>query len=236
MPRPDWTRDELILALDLYLREPAARSNKNHPGVIELSRTLNSLPIHGELGRESDFRNANGVAMKLGNFLRFDPDYKGAGLSRGNRLEEEVWSEFASDPNRLTRVAASIRLHIGDSLVEELAVDEAEAIEGALLTRVHHTRERSAAIVRRKKAAVLQRTGVLECEACEFDFANRYGALGEGFAEVHHLVPLSELTPSRRTRLSDLAVVCANCHRMIHRRRPWLSIDELRATLAMPRN
>ncbi|MCB9108759.1 MAG: HNH endonuclease [Anaerolineales bacterium] len=52
----------------------------------------------------------------------------------------------------------------------------------------------------------------MACEVCEFDFAQVYGELGYGFAECHHLVPLSELGESRRVRLADLAIVCANCH------------------------
>jgi 5-methylcytosine-specific restriction protein A len=63
-------------------------------------------------------------------------------------------------------------------------------------------------------------------------FNERYGARGEGFIECHHLVALSTLRPGQRTRLSDLAVVCANCHRMIHRGTPWLGLEELRALLA----
>ena len=48
----------------------------------------------------------------------------------------------------------------------------------------------------------------------------RYGELGRGFIEAHHLTPIAQLALSGRTRLSprdDFAVVCANCHRMIHR-------------------
>jgi len=54
MPKrnPTWTRDELILALDLYLHEPAARGSKTHPAVIELSGVLNRLPIHARGSRQ----------------------------------------------------------------------------------------------------------------------------------------------------------------------------------------
>jgi 5-methylcytosine-specific restriction endonuclease McrA len=74
------------------------------------------------------------------------------------------------------------------------------------------------------------------CQACGFDFASRYGALGAGYAECHHLSPLSERpengwTVELRTKLEDVAVLCANCHRMVHRRRPALSLDELTATI-----
>lgn len=62
--------------------------------------------------------------------------------------------------------------------------------------------------------------GRLNCEVpgCGFDFEARYGLLGKDYAQVHHLIPLSNLPPEGgSTRLDDLAVVCANCHVMIHR-------------------
>jgi len=79
---PTWSRDELILALDLYFRlggRPASVP-KNHPGIVRLSDTLNQLPIHAQRPDAQRFRNPNGVYMKLCNFLRFDPSYTGAGL------------------------------------------------------------------------------------------------------------------------------------------------------------
>ena len=74
------------------------------------------------------------------------------------------------------------------------------------------------------------------CMVCGFDFADAYGELGGGYIEVHHLDPLSERdasewTEKTRTSLDDVAVVCANCHRMIHRRRPALKLAELRSLM-----
>jgi predicted HNH restriction endonuclease len=73
---------------------------------------------------------------------------------------------------------------------------------------------------RAKIEDVLQRRkGKLICEVprCGFDFKKRYGQLGEGFAEVHHLDKLSSAPKEgREVRLDRLAVVCANCNRMIH--------------------
>jgi 5-methylcytosine-specific restriction protein A len=49
-----------------------------------------------------------------------------------------------------------------------------------------------------------------------------------GFMEVHHIKPLSTLNPGGKTTLDDLALLCANCHRMVHAQRPWLSMEELK--------
>ena len=58
------------------------------------------------------------------------------------------------------------------------------------------------------------------CQACEMDFVTRYGDIGEGFIEAHHLKPISSLeegVPVKYDVASDFAVLCSNCHRMIHR-------------------
>jgi hypothetical protein len=58
------------------------------------------------------------------------------------------------------------------------------------------------------------------------------GDLGDGFAECHHRLPFSQLKGATDTRLEDLAILCANCHRVLHRRRGWgLSVEQLRAHL-----
>jgi hypothetical protein len=92
--------------------------------------------------------------------------------------------------------------------------------------------ERNPKLAERAKAAY-----TCVCRACGFDFAKTYGEVGQGFAEVHHLNPLSERpsnewTAAIRTSIAEVAVLCANCHRMIHRRRPAFTIEELRAMLS----
>jgi 5-methylcytosine-specific restriction enzyme A len=84
-------------------------------------------------------------------------------------------------------------------------------------------------VEKRKKQAL--KDGSFRCEACEFDFEKQYGERGKGFIEVHHTKPVHTLVAGSKTSLEDLALVCANCHRMIHARRPWLSIGELRSLI-----
>lgn len=56
-----------------------------------------------------------------------------------------------------------------------------------------------------------------QCQVCGLRYEAAYGKLGQEFAEAHHLIPLSTLRENVRTRLEDLATVCSNCHRMLHR-------------------
>lgn len=99
----------------------------------------------------------------------------------------------------------------------------------------HFRRERNSTIVKAKKAAVLKATGKLCCEACGFDFKEVYGDIGEGFCEVHHLRPLSEENGEVETRLQDLAIICSNCHRIIHKTDPMFSIKKLSKHLTRSR-
>jgi len=69
------------------------------------------------------------------------------------------------------------------------------------------------------------------CQVCNFNFQEAYGELGEGYIECHHLNPLAEREGSQETTLEEVAVVCANCHRMLHRRRPALTLEQLRESL-----
>jgi len=176
--------------------------------------------------------------MKLGNFLSIDPEYEGVGLSRRGKLDQEIWEEFAGDPERLHRVAEAIRGNVqavggeGWAAHEAQEWEEEEFVEGRILTRLHRWKERNRRAVERKKQMVLEKEGRLACEVCGFDFAEVYGRLGAGFAECHHVVPVAELREGHQTRLSELVIVCANCHRMLHRSRPMLSVEELREIVA----
>jgi len=233
--RPIWTRDETILALDLYRRRNPL-PGKSDDEVIDLSRLLRSLwPNTAEA--DPEFRNPTGVYMKLMNLRAVDPDASGGGLSRGSATDREVMDYFRTQPDRLVSAAARIKETIASNQAdletaeaEDFEPGEAEAVEGRLLTMIHRKRERDRKLIDRAKKSSLKKSGSLACEGCGFDFAMVYGERGEGFIEAHHTVPLSDAaTEGRKTNTADLALVCSNCHRMIHRFRPWLSMSELRA-------
>jgi 5-methylcytosine-specific restriction protein A len=240
MHNPEWTRDELILGLDLYFTLSTTQITRDNSAIVALSTLLNALPIHRAESRDDRFRNPDGVSMELRGFLRFDPRYAGDGL-RGAKLAEVIWSEFATAQSRLRATAAAIQaayaaLSVAAPDSTGSHEDDADIFpEGLILTRLHRLRERNRNIVRRKKERALAEFGKLECEVCEFDFVKAYGQLGDGFAECHHVLPLCELVARTTTRLTDLAIVCANCHRMLHRSPKWLTIDALRTIIAEQR-
>lgn len=107
--------------------------------------------------------------------------------------------------------------------------------EGRRIERIHKSCERASEVVQLAKSRHAERNnGALPCEICGFDFQQQYGVLGESYIEAHHKVALSDLDEGKiqETAIDDLAMVCANCHRMLHRRRPWASIKEIREVLS----
>lgn len=67
------------------------------------------------------------------------------------------------------------------------------------------------------------------CYACGFNFLERYGQLGKDYIEVHHTTPVSAMGDNYKIDIDrDLVPVCSNCHSMIHRKNPPLSIEELK--------
>jgi 5-methylcytosine-specific restriction protein A len=233
---PDWARDEIILACHIVMSNGWRGLDAQDERVIELSSLLQLLPIHAEADRNDKFRNPNGVARKTFDIATRHPDYRGK-PTNGGALDVEVLHEFLARPQQMTEAATLIRQGITTGELQTLAPtddeefdDEYSAPEGRLLMRRHQARERNKGLRKKKISSVLRQGGRLACEACDFDFEEVYGDRGAGYIECHHVVPL-HAAGEGRTKLSDLALICANCHRMIHRRAPWPTPTELRATI-----
>lgn len=97
--------------------------------------------------------------------------------------------------------------------------------EGELHLVAHLVKERSRKIIAEKKEQAM-RNGTLFCEVCNFSFKKVFN---KDFIECHHIAPIGQLGV-RETTLGDLALVCANCHRMLHSKFDglYLSINQLR--------
>ena len=114
----------------------------------------------------------------------------------------------------------------------DLTQDDDEFSEGKKLLKKHIARERNQRVIHiAKKYFKRKNKGKLFCEVCGFDFYKIYGELGEGFIEAHHVKPVSEMRDNEKTKIEDIVMVCSNCHSMIHRKKPWLSKDELKLIL-----
>ena len=98
------------------------------------------------------------------------------------------------------------------------------AIEGRRRLVLHLERERNQTVVRKKKAQAASR----DCEVCRFSFGRDYGTHAADYCEVHHLLPLSEIEHATETRMEDLAILCSNCHRVVHLKNPPYTLDQVR--------
>ena len=111
---------------------------------------------------------------------------------------------------------------------EEIDEDENSFPEGKEKYRLHRFKERNRKLIASAKQRLNSIDPEMKCQICKFSFLNRYGEIGANFIEAHHVFPISALTKETPMRIEDLAMVCSNCHRMLHRKRPWLNIDDLK--------
>lgn len=111
--------------------------------------------------------------------------------------------------------------------------EEAFFIEGGTSYTMHRKAERDPKVIEKAKEIFRSRNdGKLFCEVCGFDFQTIYGDRGRNFAEGHHLTPVSQMKRGEKTKPSDIAILCSNCHSMIHRK-PMASPEELRRTMRL---
>lgn len=95
--------------------------------------------------------------------------------------------------------------------------------EGAVCSIIINAYERDL----NARAACIEHFG-LSCKVCGFNFQEKYGQIGSEYIHVHHIVPLADIGKKYEVNpITDMIPLCANCHAMVHRRRPALTITEL---------
>lgn len=103
-----------------------------------------------------------------------------------------------------------------------------EFVEGRAIYKKHLTYERNPGVVRvAKEKFKEEHNGRLYCQICKFSFEDTYG---EEYIEAHHTTPVAQLGDNGVTHVEDILMVCANCHRMLHRR-GLLTVEELKARM-----
>jgi len=111
-------------------------------------------------------------------------------------------------------------------LAEEIEAPERYS-EGAKTTVTINAIERSA----KARRACIQHHG-LNCAVCGLNFQTMYGSLGDGFIHVHHIIPVGTVPDEHEINpATDLIPVCPNCHAMIHRVSPPLTVEQLKEML-----
>lgn len=143
-------------------------------------------------------------------------------------------NQFTFKIRNVAQAQATMRLVFGNDYVSpEISYpDEIDPgrlyFEGAARTVLINSYERN----QDARLACLSHYGY-RCSACNLSFEETYGPVGKDFIHVHHLVEISSVGKEYLiSPVHDLRPVCANCHAMLHRRVPALTIEELKASIA----
>jgi 5-methylcytosine-specific restriction protein A len=199
--------------------------------VLAFERSLNNardsfdshVPESGRVGWRAENRKPNPLSKEAQDiFDEFE-----------NKSEQEVWNIIKNFSDLNIKEYKQI-------INDEIAYQESQAefkiakTEGGKKIFTSYRYERN--LSNRNDAINIHG---LKCKVCEFDFQEYYGKWGEGYIEVHHIQALSE---NKGNEVSvnpetDLIVLCANCHRMIHRKKGiTLTIEELKEKIKAATN
>lgn len=208
----------------------------------QLLRTMGAMPPGARACFERTAATFAGIGARIA--LRIND----SAVTAFETLPPAPWSRFELKVVRLseasvhgdeallrdaTEVAgACLALVLALLPVEEVGTEPTPLFEGGLpegaKTRVEVNRYERSPV---NRAACIARYGAW-CNACGFDFGKTYGPLGEGYVEVHHVVPVSKMGGNYVVDpVLDLVPLCANCHGIVHRQDPPLGIEALKALL-----
>lgn len=130
MPRNNWTREETIIAFNLYCKMPFSKAYSSNPRVIKFSKILERTP--------------SALSMKLCNFARLDPELRKrgvVGLTNGSKMEEEIWKEFHGNWEELAYQSELLIAQFQQMSIEESSGISTESLpEGKEKERVVKTR------------------------------------------------------------------------------------------------
>jgi hypothetical protein len=225
----------------LLLESPGPGGIFVYGGRIIAGPTKECFDLSMQLGGEQRFPLIVFMTGRLTNYrwltfceaLGYKPNWNPAGNTYRITDERLAGSAYADQETLIRHVVGADLGPVGEStfsndLFQDPVEELVETEEGRRVLRLHLVRERSLALVRSFKRTLRN----FRCSVCGFDFEQVYGEIGRDFIEAHHTKPVASLEENERVTVEDLLAVCSNCHRMLHRRMPLLTADELKAHLA----
>jgi 5-methylcytosine-specific restriction enzyme A len=232
MKNPAWTREEIILALDLYFKLDYGQMHGSNPYVIQLSKELRNLNIHVNIPEPISFRSINSVALKLANFKKLDQNFSGKGMRDGAKQDRETWKEFHRHRDTLKKEADLIRqlyLKPQAQAGNNNIITEQEAnYKSEICFLFHKNRETDPVIVKVKKEMVLINTKSLKCEICNFDSLALYGELGNDLMEIHFNKEMKTEPGLEPSEMDDFIIVCPNCHKVLDKHFDLINANDLK--------
>lgn len=205
------------------------------PRYLRLLHDDTDIDLRDRLIRVRTVLDKPGLPAKVAHFARLYSAMLRAGTATSEIVDVSRSLRLAIAEDRLlARVldapSGSYMQTRQDLTTPKREVNDLTADETKRRLSLHYRIDRNRAIRQAKVDLVARSRGELVCENCSFDFGKKYGQRGVGFIEVHHRTPLAILLPNTITCLDDLVLLCANCHRVVHRFAPLISPGELAAT------
>lgn len=222
MANVSFTRDEVILTLDVLYSSGNDKLTKNSPKIAELCTILQNLPIHPEDKRPPNFRNTAGVSDQI---RTFQQEAHGVDRSRWGvgKCFHQVAKEYQGQADELHAIAEAIRRnknYFNSCNFGQLEENDGFP-EGALLSHLHR-------VIERRDGAKVSKES--RCAICQISVSRIYDRCSN-FLEQHLLVPVVKLDSEKRYTTGDFITVCPNCHAALHRFRPWRTRDNLMTIL-----
>jgi 5-methylcytosine-specific restriction enzyme A len=231
MRNPDWNREELILALDLYFKMDYGQMHGRNPEIIQLSIDLRNLNIHTDIPDKESFRSPNSVALKLANLKRSDQNFTGKGMRDGGKLEKEIWNEFHRHRDTLKNEADLIRQLYLKSDYKSQPTNPKDFKKSDFFFQFHKNRETDPLVIKVKKEMVLSNSKRLKCEVCGFDLIAFYGELGNDLVEIHYNNESKKEPGLDSSSMEDFIIVCPNCHKALDKNFGLLDATDLKGII-----
>lgn len=211
MANANFTRDEVILTLDVLYSASNNRISPNSNEMHELSELLKRLPIHASDNKRANFRTATGITQQVKLFLK-SCKLGEKNVDVGKRFFEVAF-EYEDKPEQLHAIASAIRAN-EKYFTATFGAKEAsyDFPEGALLGHLHHIIEHTAQEKYDCGAT---------CEICGIKPMVQYKLQGN-LLQLHLLIPPEKLNGGTNYGQDCYMTVCPTCHAVLHRIRPWV--------------
>ncbi|WP_165483170.1 HNH endonuclease [Legionella genomosp. 1] len=215
-------------------------------GLIEEINPRNKITYPKALEENlwSDKKDINESGLVAG--IKIVQIYLNAGMITDEILKDELFNGFSKNWQQ-TNLSLSVEQAnlvinlLNFNINNDNQSNEIDMVftrpEGRLIQSIHLRRERNPQLINEaKKLFKKTNGGKLFCEICRFSFEEVYGSIGENFIEAHHIIPVSQMKIDHKTSISELMMLCSNCHRMAHRENGMETLQNIKKSLGHEKN
>ncbi len=193
---------------------------------------LQTSPIQWRKDKETAYYNISASVNDATLLPIENRDFPIPRKQEGFMGQRNIWYADRDDMPEVKNLVFKVIEFVNERSVSQVPGSGMSRSEGDPQPVSYISKKRSAKLVNAKKDEAFKDFDNLCCAVCNFNFAAAYGEWGKKCCEAHHLNQLSKSDGEVETTLEDLAIICSNCHRIIHHKDPMLTIDELKEEIA----